>query len=999
MAEVFLANDVETNTPVALKRILPHIAEDEAFAHMFADEAKIVSQFTHPDIARCLDFGSVGGVWYITFEYVHGEDLRSIWDAANEGEDKLPLHFVLHVIARVARSLAYAHEKEDQGGRPFHVVHRDVSPQNIIVGFDGSVKLIDFGVAKAAGKLSRTEAGAIKGKFAYLSPEQVRGLEVDARADIFSLGICLWELLTGDRLFAADNEVLVLEKLRTSLVPLPSTKRSGLPSALDAIVMRALAKDRDDRYQTSSALADDLESFARRSNLHCSAHEITQYMRSLFALEAESAEASATGTETRVMSDNKGSDLDIFEGLGKKATSSTDVLMPDATSSVPLPPPTTSSRSVPPPPSPFASAPPPPVSASAVPAPPAGPIKQTLMGIPLPPPPSTSMRAPTVPPPPPGRGSLPPVPTAPRAGGSVMTPVPPPPPIAPRSVPPPPSRLPTPPPPPPPPAASTKPVTPPSEPQAIEMDWDDEEEATHIFDKDDTSRVEGPPTPPMGTPVGAPVGAMSGVGTTSPADFSPKRTLVMGGAVPLPPVPPPTPAPMRPSQVPQMDQQPYSQPSYPPGYGQPQGAPPPPHTLQGMGPAADSVPTAYGQQGSTAPLSMPPHQQSLPPHQAVPSVLPHGPMETTAVVRPESRSSGKGVLIAVGVAALVLAGGVGALVLTMMPKEGKVEVDVTGANGKRVDEFDIFVDGTLQRCDTLPCTVKLEAGPRRIKVLTKGNGPRLTAEKVIEVRRSESQSLTLFVGQDGPAEVPASASVLHVTSTQPGIKLFVDGKEIGPLPQNVKDVTAGQHTLKFAASERYAELEKTVTVEAGKPLDVGPIVLKVKKGVAKVSLNTLGARVFLVSGAKRKELSSMPVTLDIDTSEQWVIEASKPNMIDFRQAITFEDGQAERTFAVTLYAKGEEKEKDPKDPNAPATASTAAESGAPGSILMNSSPPSMCFLDGAALGQTPQVREVKPGSHTVKYVNSEYGVSQVVSVKVQSGKRASAAVKLKIKTE
>ena len=979
MAEVFLARDMETGAPVALKRILPHIAEDEAFAAMFADEAKIVSEFTHPDIARCLDFGNVSGTWYIAFEYVHGEDLRAIWDAANERDDKLPLHFVLHVIARVARSLAYAHEKVDPSGTPFHVVHRDVSPQNVIVGFDGSVKLIDFGVAKASGKLSRTEAGAIKGKFAYLSPEQVRGLEVDARADIFSLGVCLWELLTGERLFAADNEVLVLEKLRTSLVPLPSTKRSGLPSALDAIVMRALVKDRDDRYQTSSALADDLESFARRSNLHCSAHEITQYMRSLFALDVESAEAIATGTETRVMSDNKGSDLDIFEGLGKKTSSSTDVLVPDAMSSVPLPPPATSSRSVPPPPPAFASAPPPP--------PPPGLAKQTLMGISaLPPPPSASMRSPTLPPPPPpGRATLPPVAAPPKASGSGMTPIPPPPPMGPRSVPPPPSvKMATPPPPPPPPA-TTKPA-PTSEPQAIEMDWDDEEEATHIFDKEDTSRAEGPPGPPKPSAFGPQTG------TSSPSDFSPKRTLVMGGAVPLPPVPPPTPVPMRPSQVPQMDQQPYGQPSYPPGYGQAGSAPPPPHTLQGMGPAADSGPT-YGQHGSTAPLSLPPHQ-SFPPQHAVPSVLPHGPMETTAVVRPEARSSGKGVLIALVAAIVVVAGGIGAFF--MIPREGKVEVDVTDATGKRVDEFEIFVDGARQRCDTLPCTVKLEAGPRRIKVATRGNGTRLTDEKVIEVRTGEKQSLTLFVGQATPAEVPANTSVLHVASTQPGIKLFVDGKEIGPLPQDVKDIAVGPHTLKFAASERYAELEKSVTVEAGKPLDVGPILLKVKKGVAKVSLNTFGARVFLVSGGKRKELTNMPLSVDIDTSEQWVIEASKPTMIDFRQAITFEDGQAERSFAVTLYAKGEEpKEKDPKDPAA--TSASAAESSAPGSILMNSIPPSMCFLDGAALGQTPQKRDVKPGTHTVKYVNSEHGVSQVVSVKVVSGKLASAAVKLKLK--
>lgn len=944
MAEVSLAIDTETGNSVALKRILPHIAEEELFARMFADEAKIVSEFTHPDIPRCLDYGHVDGIWYITFEYVDGEDLRAIYDAANERNEKLPLHFVLHVIARVARSLAYAHEKLDGEGQPFDVVHRDVSPQNVIVGFDGSVKLIDFGVAKAAGKLSRTEAGAIKGKFAYLSPEQARGLEVDLRADIFSLGICLWELLTGERLFAADNEVLVLEKLRTSLVPLPSTKRSGLPSALDAIVMRSLAKDRDDRYQTSSALADDLESFARRSNLHCSAHEITQYMRSLFELEVERAEVSATETETetRVMSDNKGSDLDIFESLGKKGLSSTSVLPPDAAlaSSAQLPPTATSSRSVPPPPPPpfsaAASAPPPaPPTAPWAEAPPpahfaggggggvGGGMKQTLMGIPMPPPPS--MRPSTSPPPPPGRSSLPAVAPPPRASGSTVSSVPPPPPVA------------------------TRPA--PSEPHATEMDWDDEDEATQIFDKaEDSSRAEPAPMPRAGT--------------TSPSDFSPKRTLVMGGAVPLPPVPAPlplpTPLPARP-------------------------VPLPPQTLHGIGPS-DSAPV-YPHHGSTQPLSLPPQfaAPSVRPHPSVPAMA---PMETTAVVRPESRASGKGVLVAIAVASLVVVGGIGAFF--MFPKKGKVDIDVADTTGNKVDEVEIYIDGT-KRCDTRPCRVELEAGPRHIKVATRGGATRFTDEKVVEVRAGETQSVTLIVAKGAQPNVTASTSLVRVSSTQPGITLFIDGKETGPLPQDVKDVAAGPHTLKFVAGERYAELEKPITVEAGKPLDVSAVLLKVKKGVAKVSLNTPGARVFLVSGAKRKELANLPLSIDIDTSEPWALEASKPNMVDFRQAITFEDGHAEKAFAVTLYAKGAEA----KDP----TATTTAEATAPGSILMNSIPPSTCFLDGAALGQTPQVREVKPGNHTVKYVNSELGVSQVVTVKVVSGKRSFAAVKLKAKPD
>ncbi len=180
MAEVFLATHLPTNTRVALKRILPEVAEDEEFIKMFEDEARIASQLEHPYIARCLDFGNVDGDWYIAFEYVGGKDMRALFDRCVRARESPPLWFLLYVFTRLGEGLAYAHARKDASGNPVSIVHRDVSPQNIIVSFTGDVKLIDFGIAKAAGKLSRTQVGTIKGKFGYMSPEQVRGVEVDS---------------------------------------------------------------------------------------------------------------------------------------------------------------------------------------------------------------------------------------------------------------------------------------------------------------------------------------------------------------------------------------------------------------------------------------------------------------------------------------------------------------------------------------------------------------------------------------------------------------------------------------------------------------------------------------------------------------------------------------------------------------------------------------------------------------------------------------------------
>src|SRR6185436_16896412 len=170
---------------------------------------------------------------------------------------------VLYVIGRAAQGLDYAHHRQDAMGRPLGVVHRDVSPQNVLVSFDGDVKIIDFGIAKAAGKLARTQVGTIKGKFGYMSPEQVRGLPIDQRSNVFSLGICLWELLTLQRLFVGDNEVAIMEKIQRGEIPSLAETAPETPPEVEQIVRKALANDVDERYPTATELDSDITAFAR----------------------------------------------------------------------------------------------------------------------------------------------------------------------------------------------------------------------------------------------------------------------------------------------------------------------------------------------------------------------------------------------------------------------------------------------------------------------------------------------------------------------------------------------------------------------------------------------------------------------------------------------------------------------------------------------------------------------------------------------------------------
>ncbi len=272
---------------VAIKRILPNIAEDEEFITMFIDEAKISVQLNHANIGQIHELGQIQNNYFIAMEYIPGKDMRAIFDRCRKKGEPAPIPLVAYCVAKMCEGLDYAHRKKDGMGRDLNIVHRDISPQNILISFEGEVKVIDFGIAKAAGKATKTQAGILKGKFGYMSPEQIRGLPLDRRSDVFAIGVCLYEMLTGERLFVGDSDFSVLEKVRKAEVAPPSTYNRRIPEQLEKIVLKALARDVDERYQYASELGDDLQRFLITNDAIFGRKDLMQYMKSTFAEEVE----------------------------------------------------------------------------------------------------------------------------------------------------------------------------------------------------------------------------------------------------------------------------------------------------------------------------------------------------------------------------------------------------------------------------------------------------------------------------------------------------------------------------------------------------------------------------------------------------------------------------------------------------------------------------------------------------------------------------------------
>jgi serine/threonine protein kinase/CheY-like chemotaxis protein len=275
---------------VAIKRILPHFSDNEDFVTMFIDEAKLAAQLTHPNIVQIFDLGKAGTSYYIAMEYVNGRDLRTLLRKVREYGTAIPEQVAAFIVMKVAAALDYAHRKRGFDDRELKLVHRDISPQNVILSTEGAVKLVDFGIAKAASKASHTVAGALKGKLLYMSPEQATGQPLDNRSDLYSLGLVLFELLTGERCFQADSELGVLEKVRLGRISDLTMMNPNVSREIAAIVSRSLQKGVDHRYPSARFMERDLRDYLQRQGTPITEHDVAEYMTTLLKGSKEELE-------------------------------------------------------------------------------------------------------------------------------------------------------------------------------------------------------------------------------------------------------------------------------------------------------------------------------------------------------------------------------------------------------------------------------------------------------------------------------------------------------------------------------------------------------------------------------------------------------------------------------------------------------------------------------------------------------------------------------------
>jgi serine/threonine protein kinase len=288
MAEVFRAKAMDApgfDKFLAIKRILPNLAEDDEFIDMFIDEAKLAVQLTHRNICQIYELGRMNDSHYIVMEFISGRDVLAIQNRLRKERRIMAVGQAAYLCRQIAAGLDYAHKKADAQGRPMGIIHRDISPQNVLVSYTGEVKVIDFGIAKAATRDNKTQVGVLKGKFGYMSPEQVRGMPIDRRSDIFALGTLFHELLTCRRLFHGESDFATLEKVRKADVPAPSKLNPNVPPEVDRIVERSLTVDPNQRYQWCSDMIDDLDNFLSKLRPPYTERTLEEWMQRMFEEE------------------------------------------------------------------------------------------------------------------------------------------------------------------------------------------------------------------------------------------------------------------------------------------------------------------------------------------------------------------------------------------------------------------------------------------------------------------------------------------------------------------------------------------------------------------------------------------------------------------------------------------------------------------------------------------------------------------------------------------
>jgi eukaryotic-like serine/threonine-protein kinase len=972
MAEVFRAKAFGVEgfeRLVAVKRILPNIAEDKEFIKMFIDEAKIAVQLNHANIAQIFDLGVVDSSYYIALEHIHGRDLRNIFDRCRGAGEPMPIAQACFVVMKVCEGLDYAHNKRDQQGREIHLVHRDVSPQNVLISFEGEVKLIDFGIAKAAGKGSKTQAGILKGKFGYMSPEQVRGLPIDRRSDIFSCGIVLYELLTGERLFVGESDFSTLEKVRNVEILPPSTYNRRIPDELERIVLKALAKDSDDRYQNAIDLHDELQAFVYTAGEFYSRKDLASWMKRSFAKEIE----------------EESTKLEQYRQL-KPPAEVVAAPRPEraATKPPPLGPPsarrTTSMPSVPPPtPGQPSQTQPPPMAPHGTKPPPLGQPRTTLP-MPAVVPPPQAMAPSHGPGHGPGPSSQPMAAVAPIVAA----------PLAPAPVPSPPNK------------------------GSNELSWDDDELETQIYDNPEEEALakarkagllaspaagaapDTAETSPSGVTAGASDGPdlsslvstakgwdAPGGGGAPPAKAGPNSpTLLAAGAGPL--------------------------------------AMPPNQLAAGSSKSPSPFAAPFGAEAPAAPLAGARRESSAIERlvsASPPNAEPFDPMAQFGAGL-VARKSNAAVYAAVGAVAVLLGGGF--VIYKMASGSSDKKPDVVGkadgsASGGSATGGSAAGTGAIAGTSGSAGTTS-GTGTTAGTGATSGTGASATSGSGAGVASAASSGPAL-----NATELAATGFDLYVTPNNVAGWRLDNAVNTSRLPAQIRSVTPGRHTIAVDAPPGFMSSSQDVVVEAGK---AGRVEIKLTPiDVSGVFESTPpGARVYLVANGQRIAVGQTPTKYKLDPrmtyqvllEKDGFVSVSRPLAItgnpEEKVAVTLERAQVASAHVVhnpapgggggsdhvvTLPPIGGGTDKTPPGggggdkgtDHGGDGGSTAAPAGGDGVLSLGAKPPCDIYIDGKATGlKTPQ-REIKlsVGHHKVTLMNNEYGIKESFGVDIKGG--------------
>jgi serine/threonine protein kinase len=994
MAEVFRAKAFGVEgfeRIVAVKRILPTIAEDIDFITMFIDEAKIAVQLNHANIAQIFDLGKVGDSYFIALEYVHGKDLRSLFDLRRSQGEPMPITVACYVIMKVCEGLDYAHNKRDASGRDLELVHRDVSPQNILISHDGEVKLIDFGIAKAAGKAGKTQAGILKGKFGYLSPEQVLGEEIDRRSDLFGIGIVLYELLTNERLFAGDSDFSTIEKVRNVEVPPPTTFNKNIPRALEDLVLKSLARDRAVRFQTAMELHDELQRFLYSRGESFGRRDLSAWMRKNYPEDraAGSDEGSdllsldpspgANGTDVVPFPEPTESRAVIQETRdeqGKAKNKSTILGMPAVPPpdlagkaggpgrSVPPPPPKSGGgapavgRSVPPPPprsgtpGMFPSASPSPSVSQAITAIPAvvpsmGTIP-SMTGAPGARMPSAPPAPPgrTLPPPPPGKGGPQPAPSSqiatPVNGASLA-------------------------------AAAAMEGSAPN--PVLDMDWDDEELSTQIYDRpEDQMGAEGMGADGMGASGYESVDGGFEEVASSPGGQAGVQTYV------------------------------------PPASGY--GAPGPMGYAGAPGPSYAGTPQMQVSSQAFAPLDVPVTALSQPP-------LGSRAAQVTQPINTHSDRNRNPLYAALAVAAVVLVCFVGYVFLAKTER-GVVQLTTHPADAT------VLFDGKAVGSASPFLVTGVVPGEKHLLEVQKAGFRSWSQEVQVQPGQTLQFPVTLQTEAAGgepsiAAQAPNSQAVatggFSLETTPAGAKVFLDGNPLeGATPMRVANLVPRRYSLRVELAD-FRPQTLDVDVRSSVDQTLSRITLQPERVSVRIASEPPSAEAVVVRGDERRTLGKTPLDVTLENNgTPWTLEITRNGFEPYRRELSVDNGETSLSVQATLFKSGgqasaksvastsaprahaEPKEKvsedtsaakvveHKKEPAAEPEHVAASSGGGTGTLRINSKPWSQVFVDGKLIGNTPQMNVSLPeGSHRITLVNPEFSLKKSVSVTIKAG--------------